>query len=338
MSSSSSSGVSNPVIIPGMQDIFNKLLGLNTQNYQTILGMYGQGMNNIGNATNLEYNTVMNTLGMGQVLGQNGNWGVAGPAATAIGQAYDKSLANTTQQGIASGLGGTSLMGNLQNQNAQMASQSYAGLGSQLAQTAAGYQSNIMGAGIGMQNSLTQGLMGNLAGFRFNPGVNLTGQQSSNTGHSGSPGGIIDATGGGGGGRGGGSRGGGGGGGYRGLGGMFGGGGGVGGGTMGLGGGFGGGGLGGGGIGGGTQGGGIGAGGGYGGGYGGPYQPGPYSSPYGDYGLGGYNPTAPGYTPGGYYGPAGDYGGGGGGGGYGGGYGGGGGGGYIGGGGGMPYY
>src|ERR1700683_3391842 len=88
---SSSSSNQSTAIVPGMMGVYNQLLGLNQQNYSKVLGAYAGGSNAMNaqlpgiykGYSGLE-GQVMNTLGMGQVLGQNGNWGVATPAAQAI--------------------------------------------------------------------------------------------------------------------------------------------------------------------------------------------------------------------------------------------------------------
>lgn len=181
---------------------YQQLLGLNQSNYNNILSAYNTGQQNIGNSLQGIYSGynqlsqgVMNTLGV-----SGGGWGVAQPAADAIAQAYSKARGATTQGLVNSGLGNTTLLGNLQNQNAQMAGQSYGNLGSQLASTAAGYQAQLGQArlgsqmqGLGMQTQLQSGLGNALAGYHFqNTAGPLTGQQSfsrSGSGEGGSGGG-----------------------------------------------------------------------------------------------------------------------------------------------------
>lgn len=228
-----SSSSSTPGIIPGMQGVYNQLLGLNQQNYQRVLDVYKQHGNylnqqlpslyqgygglqqqvqgqyaNLGQGYGALSQEVMNTLGLGAALGQNGNWGVAGPAATAIRQLYAQQRGATDQQLINSGLGNTTVRGNFQNQNALQAAQAYGNLGAQLAQTAAGYQAQFglsglaaqqqgiglgaqigqagLGArqaGLGMQTGFTGNLMNQLAGYRFaNTAGGLTGQTSTSQG------------------------------------------------------------------------------------------------------------------------------------------------------------
>jgi hypothetical protein len=180
-STSSGSSQSSTQMIPGMMGVYSQLLGLNQQNYGNVLGAYNTGQQNISSTMpgitsgygNLNAG-IQNTLGMGQVLGQNGNWGVAQPAATAIGQAYQQQLANNTQQQINAGLGNTTVGANLANQATLGAAQAYGGLGAQLAQTAAGYQAQIGQAGLasqmqglGMQTGLSQAEGGALAGYQY---------------------------------------------------------------------------------------------------------------------------------------------------------------------------
>ncbi len=197
-SSSSSSGQQSTGMIPGMTGIYNQLLGVNQQRYGNVMNAYQGGEKNINQqmpGINQGYSQlggdIQNTLGMGQVLGQNGNWGVAAPAAQAIGQTYAAQQGNTTQQMTNAGLGNTTAVGNAQTQNALSAAQAYGGLGAQLAQTAAGYQAQIgqsqLGAqmqGLGMQTGLTQGALGPLGQQASNTAGTLTGGFGTSQGHS----------------------------------------------------------------------------------------------------------------------------------------------------------
>lgn len=198
-STGSQSSQSSTQIVPGMMDVYNQLLNLNQQNYGNILSAYTQGGNQLnqnlsgiqGGYSNLGAG-IQNTLGMGQVLGKNGNWGVATPAAQAIGQTFAQQQGRTDQQMINAGLGNTTVRGNLQNQNALMAGQAYGGLGAQLAQTAAGYQSQVglagLGAqmqGAGLQSQFAQQYGSTLGGQHFqNTAGALTGGQSKSQGQN----------------------------------------------------------------------------------------------------------------------------------------------------------
>lgn len=157
-STGSSSSQQSTQMVPGMMNVYNQLLGLNQNNYQNMLNAYTAGGQTLaGQLPNIYQgygglqNQIMGTLGMGQVLGKNGNWGVAAPAAQAIGQTFAQQRGATDQQMINAGLGNTTVRGNLQNQNALMAGQAYGGLGAQLAQTAAGYQAQTGLAGLSAQ-------------------------------------------------------------------------------------------------------------------------------------------------------------------------------------------
>lgn len=200
MSFASSSSSSAPVLNPGAQGMYQNLLNLNQQNYAGILNSYNQGQANLtGNLQSLYSgygqleNSVMNTLGMGT----NGGWGVAKPAADAIAGAYSQARGKNVQNMINSGLGNSTLLGQMQNQAASMAGQSYGQLGSQLAQTAAGYQTQINSArlqaqmqGLGMQTQLQQGLGNALAGYKFaNTFGDMYGQQSNSSSQQSSGGG-----------------------------------------------------------------------------------------------------------------------------------------------------
>jgi hypothetical protein len=185
--SSQSSSTSGSQVNPQMASMYGQLLGMNQGVYGQTNQAFQQGQSQLANQLPGIYGAygqitpdVMNTLGMGAVLGQNGNWGVAGPAAQAIGQTYAQNQGQIMQQDIGSGLGNSSLMGNQMTQNALSASQAYGGLGAQLAQTAAGYQAQIplaqLGAqmqGAGMQSNLAAQYGGTLGRFQF---ANTAGQ------------------------------------------------------------------------------------------------------------------------------------------------------------------
>lgn len=184
---------STPGVIPQMQSNYEQLLNINQQRYGNMQSAYNAGQSNLSEKLPGIYQgygdiqkNVMNTLGMGQVLGQNGNWGVAGPAAQAIGQQGAAQQGQVTQRMTDAGLGNTSVPGNLSNQANLFTQQAYGGLGAQLAQTAAGYQSQIglagQGAqmqGLGMQTGLTQAALGPMEMQAANTAGNLTGQTSS---------------------------------------------------------------------------------------------------------------------------------------------------------------
>jgi hypothetical protein len=169
-------------------NVYNQTLGLNQQNYQNILGAYSGGQQNL--SANLPaiyqgYGDLQKQIA--GTLGQGGDWGVATPGAQAIAREFAKTQGNTQQQLINSGLGNTTVLGNLSNQNTLMAGQAYGGLAAQLAQTYAGYQSQLgmagLGArmqGLGMQTGLSQAQGSTLGGYHFaNTAGNLTGQQST---------------------------------------------------------------------------------------------------------------------------------------------------------------
>ncbi len=206
ISSGTGSSSSGPVPNPITDSAYSQLLGLNQQNYGNVLGAYSQGQQQAGGQLPGIYGgygqlggDVQSTLGMGQVLGQNGNWGVAAPAAQAIGQAYDQQRANTTQQMTSAGLGNTTAVANAQNQNALGYGQAIGGLGAQLAQTAAGYQAQIgqagLGArmqGLGMQTGLSGQEGGTLGSYRYaNTAGALEGQASQATNKQTSTGGSF---------------------------------------------------------------------------------------------------------------------------------------------------
>ncbi len=187
---SSGSSQSSTQIVPGMMGVYSDLLGRNQANYGNVLSAYTQGAQQQNTQLPGIYggykgvqSGVMDTLGMGAALGKNGNWGVAQPAATAIGNSFQQAQANTAQQMTNAGLGNTTAVGSAQNQNAQAAAQQYGALGAQLAQTAAGYQSQIgqagLGArmqGLGLQSQLAAQRGSTLGGYHFaNTAGSLTG-------------------------------------------------------------------------------------------------------------------------------------------------------------------
>jgi hypothetical protein len=182
--------VSGPVQNPGAMGIYNQQLGLMLNNYNNILGGYSQAQNNVGQRVNqiaggydAAQKNVMNTLGV-----TGGGWGVAAPAAKEIQQSFTRTQGQNQQALISAGLGNSSLLAQSNTQANKTAGMAYADLGSQLASTAAGYQSQFALArqaaemqGLGMQTSLTQSYLGNLAGYNFMPRVDLYGQQSYHT-------------------------------------------------------------------------------------------------------------------------------------------------------------
>lgn len=207
----SGTGVGNfsgPVEIPSQMGLYNQSLALNQQNYQNILGAYSGGQQGLAAQLPGIYqgygniqSGVQNTLGLG-----GGGWGVAAPAAQAIGQSFAQSQGQTQQDLINRGLGNSTVLGNLSNQNTLMAAQAYGGLGAQLAQTYAGYQAQIGLAqqaaqmqGLGMQTDLAKAEGATLGGYRFQSPSQLVGQYSQGNFPPRVSGGLIGGSGGGGG-------------------------------------------------------------------------------------------------------------------------------------------
>jgi hypothetical protein len=190
-SSSSSGGASvDPTLFGGYQN----LLGLNQNNYSNILGAYS------GGASQLQGNLSGIYPGYGALTGQikdtlglsGGGWGVAAPAAEAIKNAGIAEQGKIGQQMTNQGLGNTTVSGNMANQANYFTQQAYGGLGAQLAQTFAGYQSQLglagLGArmqGAGMQSGLAQNLGSTLGHYSFgNTMGNLTNPHQNSTSHS----------------------------------------------------------------------------------------------------------------------------------------------------------
>ncbi len=194
-STGSSQSQTQTAIVPGMGNIYSQLLGMNQQNYGNMMQAYSQGQNNLSGQLPGVYGKygqlsqdVGNTLGMGQVLGQNGNWGVAAPAAQAIKEQQAKTAGDTTNQMINSGLGNTTARFNAQNQNAYQTSKAYGNLGAQLATQAAQQQADIGKSGLaaqmqglGLQTGLSQAQGGTLGNYKY---ANTAGDLTGNFGSS----------------------------------------------------------------------------------------------------------------------------------------------------------
>ena len=175
-------------IVPGMMAVYNQLLGLNQQNYENIISGYGSAQQMLAGQLSQVYagyggieDRVMRMLGV-----DGGGWGVATPAANAIRQQATAAQGSNMQNMINAGLGNTTLLANVTNQNSLQTNQAYGELGSKLADYAAGYAERIglarqqaMLQGTGMQANLAAGYLSNLAGYQFqNTAGNLTGQFS----------------------------------------------------------------------------------------------------------------------------------------------------------------
>lgn len=185
----SGSTASASAVLPDMMNVYNQLLGLNMQNYNSMMGQYTQAQNNLssglaglsGAYSNL-YGGIRDTLGVG-----GGGWGVAQPGANAIEESFAQARGNITQGMINQGLGNSTVAAALQNQQALMSARAYGELGAQLANTAAGYaaqiglaQANAYQQGLGMQAQLAGQHLGNMAQYRFqNTAGDLTGQFSA---------------------------------------------------------------------------------------------------------------------------------------------------------------
>lgn len=158
------------------QQSYDSALSLNSQNYGNVLSGYNQVLGNLQQgqtAVGQGYGSLMsgiqNTLGANEgVPGVGNNWGIAAPAASAIqklysaqsGQQFDAQgnptgtpTGGSIGQGlINSGLGNTTAAPNAQAQATSQYGTAIGGLGAQLAQTYAGYQSNIGQAYLQQQN------------------------------------------------------------------------------------------------------------------------------------------------------------------------------------------
>lgn len=191
---SGGSSTSGQQVLPGMMNVYNDLLNRNQGVYNQILSGYSEGQNRLGNVLpqiDQGYSAlsqgVMNTLGLG-----GGGWGVAAPAVRAIQERFLQQQGTNRQNLINAGLGNTTVAASLANQNTNMAANAYANLGAQLADKAAGYQSQLGLAqqaarmqGLSARTGLTQNLLGVLGGYRFaNTAGSLYGPYSTSTNYS----------------------------------------------------------------------------------------------------------------------------------------------------------
>jgi hypothetical protein len=199
---------SQPGFNPGGLGLYNQQLGLNLQNYQNISNAYNQAQSNMSSQLGGIYagygslsQSVLNMLG----VGKPGDWGVATPAAQQIQRQYEQSQGQNQQSLINAGLGGSTLLANVLNQGSLQAAQAFGSLGSQLAQSAAGYTSQIglagLGArmqGLGAQTNAAMQYIGDISHFNFAPNINPWGQYSGSPnygGYGGHGGGYASAMG-----------------------------------------------------------------------------------------------------------------------------------------------
>jgi hypothetical protein len=198
---------SNPVMNPGAGAYYDQQLALNLNNYNNIQGQYQEAQSNASNQLSSIYQgygslsqSVLNMLG----VGKPGDWGVATPASQQIQRQYEQSQGQNQQSLINAGLGNSTLLSNVMNQGNLQAAQAYGNLGAQLAQTAAGYTSQIGLAGLQAQQQGVNTQLGfagqhegTLGRFNFAPNINLYGQSSySNSGGGGGSGGYGGGSGG----------------------------------------------------------------------------------------------------------------------------------------------
>jgi hypothetical protein len=185
----SGGAVSGEAVIPDMMNVYNQLLGMNVQNYNNILGAYGNAQNQLasGLAGSTQgfsdlYRGITQTLGVGGT-----GWGVALPGANAIEESFAKARGDIKSGMISQGLGNSTVAAALQNQQALHASRAFGELGANLANTAAGYAAQIGLAqqqqymqGLGLQNQLANNYLNTLGQYRFaNTAGDLVGRYSA---------------------------------------------------------------------------------------------------------------------------------------------------------------
>lgn len=179
--SSSQRSTGTPGIIPGTMDLYSQLLGLNQQNYNTMLGGYGSAGQNLaqrlgqiqggygdlgarvgqaggtaldwqtGGGNNIQrgYDELMRSV-MGNIQGTDAS------QRQAIQDAYRAQQGQVTQQMLNAGLGNTTVAGTMQRGPMLDAQKANIALSNQMAQLMAGYQSQIGGAKLGYLNQLNQ--------------------------------------------------------------------------------------------------------------------------------------------------------------------------------------
>lgn len=193
-SRSASGSTSRTAIVPGMMGVYNQLLGLNQQNYGNIISGYGNAQAMLANQMNSIYGGYNELMGQTmKMLGvDGGGWGVATAAANAIRQGSTQTQGQTQQAMINAGLGNTTVLQSATNQNRLQTNQAYSELGTQLADKAANYMTQIglarQQAAVqitGMQSNLAGSYLNDLSGYRFqNTAGDLTGQFSNSWSNS----------------------------------------------------------------------------------------------------------------------------------------------------------
>lgn len=151
-------GINLSGLAAGYNNAYNAALGMNQQNYNNILQGYQQTMQNqLANQKNIEqgygglYGQIANTLGQGGTP-----WGIAAPAAQAIADVNAQQQGAAQQNLVSSGLGGSTVLPNVEAGIGLQAQKAYGALGSNLAQTYAGYQSQLGLADLAYQNLANQ--------------------------------------------------------------------------------------------------------------------------------------------------------------------------------------
>lgn len=210
-STGSSTSTSETRALPSLLNEYNRLLGLNQDNYRNVLGAYQTG------AQQLAQQLPGITQGYQGLSGDiDSQFGRAyGVGAADIGRNVQQQMGALNQGLVSRGLGNTTVGASLARGINYDAQRSYGALASSLANQAAQQRQQIGLAGLaqqmqglGLQTGLAQNLMGNLAGYRYaNTLGNLTGgfstaqNQSSSSANSYGGGGGGGGYGGGGGGR-----------------------------------------------------------------------------------------------------------------------------------------
>jgi hypothetical protein len=181
--------VSGPVQNPGAMGIYNQQLGLMLNNYEHPRRVLpGPEQRRPAGQPDRRRVRRRPEERHEHPRGHRGRLGRRGAGGKEIQQSFTRTQGQNQQALISAGLGNSSLLAQSNTQANKTAGMAYADLGSQLASTAAGYQSQFALArqaaemqGLGMQTSLTQSYLGNLAGYNFMPRVDLYGQQSYHT-------------------------------------------------------------------------------------------------------------------------------------------------------------
>jgi hypothetical protein len=145
---------------PSPGSLYQSQVSEANDSYANVMSGYQQALSGQQAGSSALGGQVANTLGYGGTP-----WGVAAPAAQAIGDTYAAQQGNAQQGLINSGLGNSTVLQSVNRGIGLDAAKAYGGLGAQLAQTYAGYQANIGMQNLNAQNQLRSQQLGYQGGF-----------------------------------------------------------------------------------------------------------------------------------------------------------------------------